>query len=65
MDRKKTCRSEKLTDRKNSTKPDPTLKAAMDTKTEQFKQIAREAKEAKWQSFCEELSAETTLTQFS
>ena len=27
--------------------PDPKLKAAMDTKTEQFKQIAREAKEAK------------------
>ena len=28
----------------------------MDTKTQQFKQIAREAKEAKWKSFCEELS---------
>ena len=27
--------------------PDPKLKAAMDTKTEQFKQIPREAKEAK------------------
>ena len=35
--------------------PDPKLKAAMDTKTEQFKQIPREAKEAKWKSFCEEL----------
>ena len=44
--------------------PDPTLKAATDTKTERFKQIAREAKESKWKSFCEELSAETTLTQF-
>ena len=44
--------------------PDPTLKAATHTKTEQFKQIAREAKEAKWKGFCEELSAETTLTQF-
>ena len=42
--------------------PDPKLKAAMDTKTEQFKQTAREAKEAKRKSFCEELSAETTLT---
>jgi len=36
----------------------------MNTKTEQFKQIPWEAKEAKWKSFCEELSAETTLTQF-
>ena len=44
--------------------PDPRLKAAMDTKTEQFKQISRGAKEAKWKSFCEELSAETTLTLF-
>ena len=36
----------------------------MNTKTEQFKLIAPEAKEAKWESFCEELSAETMLTQF-
>ena len=42
--------------------PDPKLKAAVYTQTEQLKQIAREAKEAKRKSFCEELSAETTLT---
>ena len=42
--------------------PDPKLKAAIDTKTEQFKEIAREAKEAKQKRFCEELSAEKTLT---
>ena len=34
----------------------------MNTKTEQFKLIAPEAKEAKWESFCEELSAETMLS---
>ena len=44
--------------------PDPTLKTATDTKTEQVKQIPQEAKEAKWRSFCEELSAEATLVQF-
>ena len=40
------------------------LKAAMDIKNEQFKQMAREAKEAKWKSVCEELGAETTLKHF-
>ena len=44
--------------------PDPTLKAAMDIKNEQFKQIGRESKEAKWKNVCEELSPETTLIQF-
>ena len=33
-------------------------------KTEQFKQIARKAKEAKWKSICEKSNPETTLTQF-
>ena len=42
--------------------PDPKLKTAMDTKTQQFKQIAREAKEAKWKGFCEELITNKTLT---
>ena len=37
--------------------PDPKLKAAVDTKTEQLKQIVREATEAKWKIFREELSA--------
>ena len=44
--------------------PDPTLKTTMDDKTEQFKKAAREAKEAKWKTFCENLSADTTLSQF-
>ena len=41
--------------------PDPTLKTTM---KEQFKKAAQEAKEAKWKSFCENLSADTTLSQF-
>ena len=40
------------------------LKTTMDDKTEQFKKPAREAKEAKWKTFCEHLSADTTLSQF-
>ena len=36
----------------------------MDDKTEQFKKAAREAKEAKRKTFCENLSADTTLSQF-
>ena len=36
----------------------------MDTKPEQFKQIAQEPKEATWKTYCDELSAETALTQF-
>ena len=54
---RKTCRSEKLAEGRTLPNPDPTLKAASDTKTERFEQIAREAKEAKWKGFCEELSA--------
>ena len=34
----------------------------MNTKTEQFKLIAPEAKKAKWESICEELSADTVLS---
>ena len=51
---------------KGRTRPnsDLTLQSAMDTKTDQFKQIAREAKQSKWKSFYEELNAEITLTQF-
>ena len=51
---------------KERTRPNPdlTLQSAMDTKTDQFKQIAREAKQSKWKSFYEELNAEITLTQF-
>ena len=50
--------------KKTRPNPDLTLESALDTKTEQFKQTAQEPKEATWKSFCDELSAETTLTQF-
>ena len=39
LGQKYACRSETLAERKTSTKPDPTHRAAMDTKTEQLKQV--------------------------
>ena len=36
----------------------------MHEKTKAFKTLAEEAREAKWRTFCEELSSDTTLTQF-
>ena len=50
------------TDKENSTKPMPKLKTAMDDKTEQFEKIALHAKEANCKCFCEELSADATLS---
>ena len=45
-------------------KADPSFKTRMDEKTNQFKDIAHEAKQAMWQKFCNEISIDTTLNQF-
>ena len=52
------CRSEKLAERKNMTKPRPNTHICNG-----YQNGAVQADNT-WKSFCEELSAETTLTQF-
>ena len=44
--------------------PGQRVHAEMKARTEEFKQVAREAKATRWKSFCEKISADTTLTQF-
>ena len=44
--------------------PDPNIKTRMTELTAEFKNVAKQAKHAKWKDFCDALSADTTLTQF-
>ena len=44
--------------------PDLTIKAHMEEKTEVFKRVAGEVKDRQWESFCDTLNRNTTLTHF-
>ena len=44
--------------------PDPSLEDEMKERTKTFKTLADEARQTKWKKYCEDLSRDTTLTEF-